>query len=80
MDWQLVASYFTVKSTDVFYSVCPFNSFEQMWGLSSLCPYFETKFANFPWSFLLYSELQIRGIIEDNSKVIFLISQQKHML
>ena len=45
MDWQLVASYFTVKSTDVFfYSVCPFNSFEQMWGLSSLCPYFETKF------------------------------------
>ena len=26
------------------------------------------------------SELQIRGAIEDNSKIIFLISQQKHML
>ena len=22
MDWQLIASYFTVKSTDIFYSVC----------------------------------------------------------
>ena len=27
-----------------------------------------------------YSELQIRGGIEDNSKVICLISQRKHML
>ena len=26
------------------------------------------------------SELQIRGGIEDNSKIIYLISQQKHML
>ena len=26
------------------------------------------------------SELQIRGGIEDNSKIIFLISQQKHIL
>ena len=26
------------------------------------------------------SELQIKGGIEDNSKIIFLISQQKHML
>ena len=26
------------------------------------------------------AELQIGGCIEDNSKVIFLISQQKHML
>ena len=25
-------------------------------------------------------ELQIRGSIEDNSKIIFLISQRKHML
>ena len=25
-------------------------------------------------------ELQIRGDIEDNSKTVFLISQQKHML
>ena len=28
----------------------------------------------------LFSELQIRGVIEDNSKIIFLISQQKHIL
>ena len=28
----------------------------------------------------LTPELQIRGGIEDNSKIIFLISQQKHML
>ena len=27
-----------------------------------------------------HPELQIRGGIEDNSKIIFLISQQKHML
>ena len=27
-----------------------------------------------------FSELQIKGGIEDNSKIIFLISQQKHML
>ena len=27
-----------------------------------------------------FAELQIRGGIEDNSKIIFLISQQKHML
>ena len=27
-----------------------------------------------------YSELQIRGSTEDNSKIIFLISQQKYML
>ena len=26
-----------------------------------------------------YTELQIRGSTEDNSKIIFLISQQKHM-
>ena len=26
------------------------------------------------------TELQIRGSIEDNSKIIFLISQRKHML
>ena len=25
MDWQLVASYFTVKSTDIFCSVCYFS-------------------------------------------------------
>ena len=29
---------------------------------------------------LILPELQIRGGIEDNSKIIFLISQQKHML
>ena len=28
----------------------------------------------------LYSELQIRGVTEDNSKINFLISQGKHML
>ena len=26
------------------------------------------------------TELQIRAVIKDNSKIIFLISQQKHML
>ena len=26
------------------------------------------------------AELQLRGSIDDNSKIIFLISQQKHML
>ena len=31
-------------------------------------------------SILLYSELQIRGSIEDNSEIFFLITQQKHML
>ena len=29
---------------------------------------------------LHYSELQIRRDFEDNSKIIFLISQRKHML
>ena len=29
---------------------------------------------------LFFPELQIRGIFLDNSKIIFLISQQKHML
>ena len=29
---------------------------------------------------VLRAELQIRGGIKDNSKIIFLISQQKHML
>ena len=28
----------------------------------------------------IYPELQIRGSTEDNSKIIFLISQEKHML
>ena len=30
--------------------------------------------------FVCTSELQIRGSTEDNSKIIFLISQRKHML
>ena len=30
--------------------------------------------------FILYSELHIREGIEDNSKIIFLISQGKHIL
>ena len=32
------------------------------------------------WNGKQYTELQIRGSTEDNSKIIFLISQQKHML
>ena len=34
----------------------------------------------FPDNGVYYPELQIRGGIEDNSKIIFLISQQKYML
>ena len=30
--------------------------------------------------FTLQSELQIKGGVEDNSKIIFVISQRKHML
>ena len=36
MDWQLVASYFTVKSTDIFYSV------ENKWGTTNVAQSFPT--------------------------------------
>ena len=46
------------------------------------CPFLslETSISNSRGVRWIFSELQIRGGIGDNSKIIFLISQQKHML
>ena len=38
------------------------------------------KYFFFSFSKFLYTELEIRASTEDNSKIIFLISQQKRML
>ena len=40
----------------------------------------EREGSTFHMLYLRYTELQIRGSTEDNSKIIFLISQRKHML